>query len=663
MGETAKMANRRRKRASKRLVQRVCEDVRGYDIGVNGSVSGDGVTEILGRMAGLVRPSEKVDPIAWLEAHRRLSPEASAEPGVFHFDRIPYAVEPQRAILNPATQEVVLMWASQCAKTEIATLNPLLYWSVTAPAPCLIVTPDWKSAHSLSRDRIDMMLRDSRVVGIDLADESSGGPGSDNSMFRKTVGNGMGVTIVNAASASALAQRPVRYLIFEEVSRLPSEARGPRAGGLEGDVVSLARVRTSTFSRDAKIIYSSSPIEKELCRVSALFEASTGERYHCRCPRGHLQILLLADMDFKSATCKCHKCRRSYRQEDWQERPGRWIALDPTHPRRGFWMNIWPSPFVEWPTVYEEWRAAIDLKRQGDWSLYRSVCGTRLAEAMKRPGETLAGAAAKLIGRREVFGAKLPDAVKVLVAGVDTQDTWLEYLVLGFGARRECWALETGVVLGRLDMSGEQMYAELFEHVVSKQWERADGRRMVVKRMLQDCGGHLSNVVCQTLKPHWPRLAPYRGMAIKDIWQLGEEKTTQRAKIICGNSSLVKESVGGMLAIEAPGPGYVHFPVKEDGSDAAGFSKEFFEQLVESEKKDLVLERGLRHWRWKQIRDRNEALDTFVMALIALETLKLNLDVMTPIVVDGGGAAQQMPEELAEALARSPQRPRMNWGL
>jgi phage terminase large subunit GpA-like protein len=482
-------------------------------------------------------------------------------------------------------------------------------------------------------------------------------------MFRKRVGNGMTVTIVNALSASALAQRPVRYLIFEEVSRLPLEARG-RA--VEGDVISLAKIRTSTFGKDAKIVYSSSPIERELCRVTALYEASTRERYHSRCPRGHLQILLLAQMNFKTAGCKCLKCNREYRQEDWQERVGKWIAEDPLIARRGFWMNIWPSPFVEWQVVYEEWRAAIALKRQGDWSLYRSVCGCRLAEAMKKDKETTLTSAQKLMSRREIYPEKLPDKIKVLVAACDTMDTWLEFLILAFGPNRECWALETGQIFGRADLSGEQMYKEFFERVVNRHWLREDGKMMGITRLLQDCGGHLASIVCRTLKLHWPRLMPYRAMAIgESIFRKGEEKSEQRCNIMIGNSSLVKDSVNGLLAIEQPGAGFCHFPINADGTDACGFSKEFFEQLAESERRELVIERGLRHWRWKQIRDRNEALDNFVMCLVGLETLKLALtEEMPPIVMVGAPGSSQAAESEARRSdgTHQRQRPRFVYG-
>jgi phage terminase large subunit GpA-like protein len=98
----------------------------------------------------------------WLEEHRRLSPESSRELGAFHFSRAPYLVEPQRAILDADTREVVLNWSSQCGKSEL-WLNALLYWSVNSPAPALVVAPDWKSCKSLSSDRIKPMARDAHL--------------------------------------------------------------------------------------------------------------------------------------------------------------------------------------------------------------------------------------------------------------------------------------------------------------------------------------------------------------------------------------------------------------------------------------------------------------------------------------------------------------------
>jgi len=172
-----------------------------------------GLAEVLEALSKAFAAPPKVDPIAWLEEHRRLSPESSRELGPFHFSRAPYLIEPQRAILDTDTREVVLNWSSQCGKSEL-WLNALLYWSVNSPAPCLVVAPDWKSCKSLSADRIKPMARDA-AIGWDYdktrEEQQLGGPGADNSAFRITLNGKMPVTLVHASSASALAMKPAKY--------------------------------------------------------------------------------------------------------------------------------------------------------------------------------------------------------------------------------------------------------------------------------------------------------------------------------------------------------------------------------------------------------------------------------------------------------------------
>src|SRR5689334_330656 len=130
------MASRRQNRRSKKPGS-VSESGCGTDTPPVDS----GLAEVLTALSKAFAPPAKVDPIQWLEAHRRLSPESSRELGPFHFSRAPYLIEPQRAILDSYTREVVLDWSSQCGKSEL-WLNALLYWSVNAPAPALVVAPD-----------------------------------------------------------------------------------------------------------------------------------------------------------------------------------------------------------------------------------------------------------------------------------------------------------------------------------------------------------------------------------------------------------------------------------------------------------------------------------------------------------------------------------------
>jgi phage terminase large subunit GpA-like protein len=112
--------------------------------------SSGAASDLFERLSTIARAEELPNPIAWIEAHRRLSPESSREVGPFSFARAPYMREVQSAILALGGGEVVVEWASQCGRSELL-LNSLLFWSALDPAPGLVVVPDWKAAQSFQR--------------------------------------------------------------------------------------------------------------------------------------------------------------------------------------------------------------------------------------------------------------------------------------------------------------------------------------------------------------------------------------------------------------------------------------------------------------------------------------------------------------------------------
>ena len=235
----------------------------------------DTVAEVLAGLSRAWLPPAVVDPIQWLENVRWLSPESSHEIGPFKFDRAQYLEEPQRAILDPDVPEIVLNWASQCGKSEI-WLNRFCSGPCTRRLRRCWSRRIGKVLKVFQADRIKPMMRDAGFTIPADSDEGvenqRGGPGSDNSAFRMTLAGRMPLTIVHASSASALAQRPVKYLLFDEVSRFPVAARG-RAK--EGDPVALGRIRQTTYGDSAKTIYVSSPVEEHQCRITELYEDSS----------------------------------------------------------------------------------------------------------------------------------------------------------------------------------------------------------------------------------------------------------------------------------------------------------------------------------------------------------------------------------------------------
>jgi hypothetical protein len=282
------------------------------------------------------------------------------------FDRFPYGREISRAIADPAVREVVICASSQIGKSELATLNPIL----TGPQPigrrCFWSVRLYKPA---VRSVLIVLTRCFGTVSVATANGNS----RKHGFIHVSLGPGCRLSIVAGLSAVGLAMRPVRFLILNSLCRLPLMAKGR---SVEGDCVALAKARTSTFCASAKVMYSSSPIELESCRISALYEDSSEEHYYSRCPAGHYQILALAEMNFESGCCRCVTCERQYSQAEWLATEGVWRAHG-SHPFwRGFHLACWPSPLIDWRTVHAEWRQASHQSRSGYHSALRAGVGT-----------------------------------------------------------------------------------------------------------------------------------------------------------------------------------------------------------------------------------------------------------------------------------------------
>ena len=343
---------------------------------------------------------------------------------------------------------------------------------------------------------------------------------------------------------------------------------------------------------------------------------------------GHLQVLLLADMDFESATCRCFACGQVWDQDAWQAEKGEWIAENPTCRRRGFWLNFAVSPFVRWTSVIAEFREACHRREEGDDSLFRVVLATRLAQNYTEKVERMSEPEI-LLSRREVYSSPVPsDSAKVIVAAIDTMDSWLEYLVVAGGVRGELWLLESGTIEGRIETDWEAMYAELDQRLFQRQWKRPDGRFMMISRCLQDSGGHSTHLVYRLCRERARVMCPYRGSHdLSGPWKWGVDSTAHQ-RLVQGNANYWKDTLATKLAIEVPGPGYIHF----SADPAAGFDEEFFFQLL-SERKERRKRIGVITTRWVQIRIRNEALDLACMTLCCLDTYRGRLETMEPLVV------------------------------
>jgi phage terminase large subunit GpA-like protein len=209
----------------------------------------------------------------WADQDRKLSPEASAEPGQWITSRAEYQRGIMDAFSDPAVEMVVVMSSAQVGKTEI--LNNVIGFHVAQdPSPMLVVQPTLDMAQTWSKDRLAPMLRDTPQLQGLVKDPRARDSG--NTTLHKIFPGGH-ITACGANSPSSLASRPVRIVLCDEVDRYPVSA------GSEGDPVSLARKRASTFW-NRRIGLFSTPTNKGNSRIEAAFEESDKRFYFVPCP-------------------------------------------------------------------------------------------------------------------------------------------------------------------------------------------------------------------------------------------------------------------------------------------------------------------------------------------------------------------------------------------
>ena len=265
--------------------------------------------DMLARCAAVLKPPPELTLSEWADKYRVLSAESSAEPGRWHTDKAPYQREIMDAIGDPHIRKVVIMSAAQIGKTDAFILNPLGYYMDYAPAPILVMQPTLDMGQTFSKDRLAPMIRDTPELRdkVDVKSRYSG-----NTIMKKNFPGGH-ITIVGANS------RPIKVLLADEVDRYPASA------GTEGDPLSLAQKRQTTFW-DKKTVIVSTPVIKGQSRIETEFEQSTKEEWNVPCPDcGHYQPFVWANVIFDrenpqgEVLYKCERCGVVSGEYQWKQ--------------------------------------------------------------------------------------------------------------------------------------------------------------------------------------------------------------------------------------------------------------------------------------------------------------------------------------------------------
>lgn len=524
------------------------------------------------------------------------------------------------AVSDASVHTVVVMSSAQIGKTEI--LNNIVGFFIDQdPSPILVVQPTLEMAEAYSKDRLAPMLRDSPALQGKVKDPRSRDSG--NTLRHKTFDGGH-ITLSGANSAASLASRPIRVVLCDEVDRYDVSA------GTEGDPVSLASKRSTTFW-NRKLILTSTPTLKGMSRIEAAYNESDQRRCFVPCPHcSEPQVLKWEqvrwdkDLNDQGKTVTHHLNTAHYVCAAcgalWTD-VARWGAL-----RRCRWEST--SSFngvagFHLSELYSPWRRLSEivgdfLDKRHDPSRLQTFINTSLGETWEESGERVE--ALSLVQRIEAYNDEsLPEAISALTAGVDIQDDRLEVQVIGWGSNEETWAAYYEVIHG--DPAQPQVWKDLDALLLSN-FRSEEGRTLKVRATCIDTGGHHAATALSFCRQRRVRrVYPTKGMpGPKPVWPMHASRTKTNDAVFMIGVDTAKDRLYGRLKISKPGPGYIHFPASD------GFDQTYFDQLTSEQVVTRFREgRPYRVWTLQKGK-RNEALDTFVLAMAARMSLPRRMD-------------------------------------
>lgn len=534
------------------------------------------------------------------------------------------------AVSDPMTHTVVVEKAAQVGWTECIN-NVVGFFIDHEPASILAIQPTTKLAEAWSKKRLTPMLRDTPCLRGKVRDPKS--RDSDNTILEKSFPGGY-LAAVGANTPNDLSSRPLRVVVADEVDKYPANVAG------FGDPLTLSKSRQNTFW-NRKALYGSTPGEMRTSVVHHWFLQGDQRRYHVPCPHcGHPQVLRWEqvvwekdDAGHRPETAR-YLCEAPDCGTLWSDAE-RWRAIATAPQKGGGWKATAPFRGIasfHLPGLLSSWLKLSEIAEQFLAARkYAPRLRTWVNEVKGEPWEERGEAAdADALARRlEAYdGETLPDRVRLVTAGVDTQDDRLELTFVAWGEGEEAWVIGHEVILG--DTGSLIPWAHLDRRLRDARFQTDGGRSLRVRATCVDSGGHRGSMVLSFARTRASRRIyatkgignDHRGS--KPIWGKALLNTKNAGdRLWAVGVDTGKDDLAARLRIaprDEPTPRCVHFPM-------AGLPVGYFDQLTAEH---VVTEynaegRPVRRWKLKPDQERNEALDCFILAHAAMLSLGLRL--------------------------------------
>lgn len=570
-----------------------------------------------------LQPDPNLPVDEWADQYMVIPKETGAnEAGKYRTSKTPHARMIMQALSDGhPCKTVVLMGASQMLKTQVG-LNWFMASVHQSPSNFLWILPTGKLAKRTSA-RVSKTIDAVKVVRERVAAPRS--RDALNTLETKEYTGGA-LHIVTAGAAANLSEIPARRVLFDEVDRAEANVNG------EGDPVALAKARQTTFERNRKSYFPSSPTVAGESIVEGLFLRGTQQEALADCVHcDHPQPLIFERLQEDESGRACYPCiecgammyetdkNRMFARGAWSEG----VAGDGETVSATINAMFAPYGWLPWSALLREYRAAKAKLLEGSEELMITFYNTRLARCWERKKEQTK--AAELKARAEDYRlGTVPRGGLLLTATVDTQNDRLELKVVSWGEGLEAWVVDYQVVMG--SPAEDATWAKL-DQLLFARYRHPGGRDLPISAAFIDSGGGHTQEVYNFCRPRQHRHI----FAIK-----GESRPNR--PILAAKPSLVDVHWNGQVLKNGVQLWYIGTDTAKDhlaaryglasGPGAIHFSKdlpdEYYEQLT-AEYRITVFKRGRKVAVWeKKKADRNEAGDLMVYSLAVAYYLGLH---------------------------------------
>jgi len=634
--------------------------------GSNSGEAYDGEADIVRAWARGLAPDPSLTVSEWSDRHRILSSRASSEAGRYRTDRTPY----MRAIMDALSpshpaRRIVFMKAAQVGATEAGN-NWIGYCIHQAPGPFLAVQPTTDLAKRLSQQRIEPLIQECPELRFLIMPSRSRDSG--NTVLAKRFAGGQ-LVLTGANSAVGLRSMPARWLFLDEIDAYVGDVDG------EGDPIALAEARTRTFGHRRKVFMVSTPTIRGLSRIEREYEASDRRRYFVQCPHcGTMQWLRFERLRWdkgkpETAEYACEACERGIAEHHKTAMlaGGEWRATAecPDPHVVGFHISGLYSPvgWLSWAQIAREWEAV-----QGNDAALKAAKNTLLGETWQERGEAPDWKRLYERPRDHALGI-VPAGGLVLTAGADVQPDRIEIDIWAWGRGLESWLVDHVVLEGAT--AGLDVWNELTK-LLGATWQHQGGAVMQIARLAIDSGdGRTTSQVYSWVRRFggvavaikgvdgFDRSAPVDGPSYVDATEDGR-KIRRGVKLWKVAGAVFKSETYRFLRLERPTDeefaegitfpdGFIHL--------ANGITAEWVKQLTAEQLTTVRDRRGFSKLEWRQMRERNEALDCRVYARAAAWLLGIDRWLDTKWQALEQQVAADRPKEHAAGQVRPHTKP------